>query len=276
MSVVEIFNALHGHSVPHVVMRPQVSPDPAVNRWFEVYNVNVWQWVALGLMFVIFTAVRLSFDKAGRPNWLVRVFRGWCRWIRDDMVYAVMGKEEGRAFAPFFIFVFFFVCFMNVMGLVPSSDLLSTATATGTPYVTGPLALITLVMMLFFGMKKNGVLGFWKGLLPHGLPVAMIPLMVVVELTGLVVKPFALTVRLFANMLAGHLVIVSVIGLIFVFTKMFVAAGWSEGWSYLPAIPAVGMATFVFIIESFVTLLQAYIFTYLSIIFLHQAMHQSH
>ena len=277
MSIVEIFNALHGHSVPHVVMRPQVSPDPAVNRWFEIYNVNVWQWVALGLMFVLFMAVRFSFDKSGRPSWIVRVFRGWCRWIRDEMVYGVMGKEEGRAFAPFFIFVFFFVCFMNVMGLVPSiGHWLPTATATGTPYVTGPLALITLLLMLFFGMKKNGVVGFWKGLLPHGLPVAMIPLMVVVELTGLIVKPFALTVRLFANMLAGHLVIVSVIGLIFVFTKMFVGAGWSANLAYLPAIPAILMATFVFIIESFVTLLQAYIFTYLSIIFLHQAMHQSH
>jgi F-type H+-transporting ATPase subunit a len=96
--------------------------------------------------------------------------------------------------------------------------------------------------------------------------------MVVVELTGLVVKPFALTMRLFANMLAGHLVIASVIGLIFVFTQM-IGGGVL---SYLPAIPAVGMATFVFIIESFVTLLQAYIFTYLSIIFLHQAMHQEH
>lgn len=267
MSIAEIFDALHGHSVPHVVM------GESGNAWFKVYNVNVWQWVALALMVVIFVPVLRSFSQPGRPGWLTVVFRGWCRWIRDEMVYSVMGKEEGRAFAPFFIFLFFFVCFMNVAGLVPSIDgVLATATATGTPYVTAPLALITLAMMIGFGVRKNGLFGYFKGLLPHGLPIPLIPLMVVVELTGLVVKPFALTVRLFANMLAGHLVIASVIGLIFVFTKML-GGGFL---SYLPAIPAVGMATFVFIIESFVTLLQAYIFTYLSIIFLHQAMHQEH
>ncbi|MEY4673853.1 MAG: F0F1-type synthase subunit a, partial [Planctomycetota bacterium] len=88
----------------------------------------------------------------------------------------------------------------------------------------------------------------------------------------LLVKPFALTIRLFANMLAGHLVIASFIGLIFLFAKMQGGAVTS----YLTAVPAVGMAVFIFIIESFVTLLQAYIFTYLSIIFLQQAMHPEH
>jgi F-type H+-transporting ATPase subunit a len=273
MSIEEIFGSLHGHSVPHVVFEPRISPDPKINELVQVYNVNVWQWIALGLMVLVFVPVRRSFAKSGPPSWFARVFRGWCGWIRDEMVYAVMGEEEGRAFAPFFLFLFFFICFMNVAGLVPAiGEILPTATATGSPFVTAPLALITLAMMLFFGMKKNGVLGFFKGLIPHGMPAWLIVIMLPIELVGLVVKPFALTVRLFANMLAGHLVISSVVGLIFVFTKMF---GGSVA-SYLPAIPAVGMATFVFIIEAFVTLLQAYIFTYLSIIFLHQAIHQDH
>jgi F-type H+-transporting ATPase subunit a len=221
----------------------------------------------------IMLAVSNSFHRAGRPGWLTRVFRGWCRWVRDEMVYNVMGKEEGRAWTPFFLFLFFFVAGQNLIGMIPGvTGVVEPATATGTPYVTGTMAVVTLLLMLGFGMKQNGVFGFFKGLLPHGLPVALIPLMIVVELTGLIVKPFALTVRLFANMLAGHLVIASSIGLIFVFAKMF----HGSMFSYVTAVPAIGMAVFIYIIESFVVLLQAYIFTYLSVIFLHQAMHQEH
>jgi F-type H+-transporting ATPase subunit a len=121
-------------------------------------------------------------------------------------------------------------------------------------------------------MKKNGVFGFFKGLLPHGLPLPLIPLMVVVELIGLLVKPFALTIRLFANMLAGHLIIASALGLIFLFAKLQGGAITS----YLTALPCAGMAIFVYIIEAFVTLLQAYVFCYLSIIFVHLSIHQEH
>ncbi len=267
----EIFDSLHGHSVPHAVI-PHVAPGEHA-PWWTIYNVNVWQGISLGLLLAIMLAVSNSFHRQGQAGWLVRVFRGFCRWVRDEMVYSVMGKEEGRPWVPFFLFLFFFVCAQNVLGLIPAiPGVLEPTTATSTPYVTGALAIITLGLMLFFGMKKNGVFGFWKGLLPHGLPVALIPLMVVVELTGLVVKPFALTVRLFANMLAGHLVIASSVGLIFVFTKMFEGGALS----YVTAVPSIGMAAFIYIIESFVVLLQAYIFTYLSIIFVHGAMHQDH
>lgn len=271
MSDAEIFASLHGHSVPHAVF-PHVAPGEKAPLW-AVYNVNVWQWISLGLVFAIMLAVSNSFHRQGQPGWLVRVFRGFCRWVRDEMVYSVMGKEEGRPWVPFFLFLFFFVCAQNVIGLIPAiPGVLEPTTATSTPYVTGALAIITLGLMLVCGMKKNGVFGFWKGLLPHGLPLPLIPLMVVVELTGLVVKPFALTVRLFANMLAGHLVIASSIGLVYVFVKMFEGSALS----YLTAVPSVGMAVFIYIIESFVVLLQAYIFTYLSIIFVHGAMHQDH
>jgi F-type H+-transporting ATPase subunit a len=271
MSNADIFAALHSHSVPHVVW-PATAHGEAPPFW-AFYNVNQWQWIALAIVLLLMLNVASSFNRSGQPGWITRVFRGFCRWIRDEMVYAVMGKEEGRKWVPFFLFLFFFVAGMNVIGLPPAiGSWVQPTTATGTPYVTGPLAVITLALMLGFGMRQNGVLGFFKGLLPHGLPIALIPLMFVVELVGLIIKPFALMVRLFANMLAGHLVVASTIGLIFVFTKMFGGSIVSYG----PAVVAVGMAAFIYILESFVTLLQAYIFTYLSIIFLHQAIHQEH
>lgn len=270
----QFFTARFEHSVPYVLFTPELSRDKAVNDAFAIYNVQPWQWVSIGLMFVLFLPIAGSFRR-GNVGWLTRVLRGFCLWIRDEMVYRVMGKEEGRPFVPYFLFVFFFIMFQNCLGLIPSwghSFPSAIYTATGTPYVTVALAAITLLLMLGFGMKKNGVVGFWKGLLPHGLPLPLIPMMFVIELVGLCVKPFALTIRLFANMLAGHLVIGSAIGLIFLFTKLQGGAITS----YLTALPCTGMAIFIFVIEAFVTLLQAYIFTFLSITFLHQAMHQDH
>lgn len=262
----DFFNQQYAHMVPHGLFTPQLSADPKVNQLFTFYNVNLFQLIALALMLVLFAGVNASFA-AARPAPVLRVFRGWVHWIRDEMVYKVMGKEEGAKYAPYFVYVFFFVCFMNVLGLFPGST-----TATATPFVTGAMALTTFLFMLVGGMKEQGVLEFWKGLLPHGLPAWLIPLMVVVELIGLVVKPFALTIRLFATMLAGHLVVYSFIGLVFLFAKMLEM----NVFAWATAIPSVAMAAFIYIIESFVVLLQAYIFTYLSIIFVHQARHPAH
>lgn len=269
----DFFKHQFSHSVPYQIWPLDESGKP-VKSPYALYNVQPWQWICLGLMLVVFLPVLGSF-KSGRASWFTRVMRGFCLWVRDEMVYSVMGKEEGRAFVPLFLFTFFFIAFQNVIGLIPSAGHhfpLAIYTATGTPYVTGALAIVTLLLMLGFGMKKNGVFGFWKGLVPHGLPLPLVPIMFLIEVISLLVKPFALTIRLFANMLAGHLVIASAIALIFLFTKMQGGAITS----YLTLLPCVGMAIFIYIIEAFVTLLQAYIFTFLSINFVYQAMHQDH
>ena len=106
----------------------------------------------------------ISSFKKGKVGRFTRIMRGFCLWVRDEMVYSVMGKEEGRKFVPLFLFMFFFIVFMNVIGLVPSishSFPGAIYTATGTPYVTGALAIITLGLMLGLGIKKNGALGFF-------------------------------------------------------------------------------------------------------------------
>ncbi|HZN38381.1 MAG TPA: F0F1 ATP synthase subunit A [Planctomycetota bacterium] len=285
MSNADIFNHQFSHSVPYAIFEPGIGPRYDGNgivvdgheqkvSWLTIYNVQPWQWVCLGLMFAIFLPVLGSF-RSGRANRFTRVMRGFCHWVRDEMVYSVMGKEEGRAFVPLFMFTFFFITFQNSIGLLPSAGHtfpFAIYTATGTPFVTVSLAAVTLSLMLVLGMKKNGVFGFWKGLVPHGVPLVLVPLMFVIEFVSLCVKPFALTVRLFANMLSGHLVIAAAIGLIFLFAKMQAGAITS----YLTALPCLGLAIFIYIIEAFVTLLQAYIFTFLSINFIYQSMHQDH
>jgi len=206
-----------------------------------------------------------KYVRTGKGDALSRLFAGFVMWVRDDMVYPVMGKELGRKFLPYFLSVFFFLTFMNLLGLVPYSS-----TATANIFVTGALALTTFAAMLGCGMIVQGPLNFWKNLVTHA-PWWLMPLLFVVEVVGLLVKPFSLTIRLFANMTGGHMVVLSFMGFIF-----FAAKEWGTGVSWAAAPAAVGFAVFIMIIESFVALVQAFVFVQLSIIFVDAAIHPEH
>lgn len=227
-------------------------------------NLQLFQLAAAILLFVCLIGVPAHL-RTGRGDPLSRLFAGTALWIRDEMVYPVMGKEGGRQFLPFFLVLFFFILFMNMLGLVPGS-----ATATASIFVTGAMAAITLSSMLICGMAVQGPVTFWKHLVPH-VPAALWPLMFLVELVGLFVKPFALMIRLFANMTGGHLVVLSLMGMLFVMAEK---QGDLVGWATSPV--WVGFAVFIMIIEFFVAMLQAYIFTMLSILFVQASVHPEH
>ena len=176
-----------------------------------------------------------------------------------------MGKEVGRKFLPYFLALFFFILFMNLLGLVPGA-----ATATASVFVTGALALLTLLAMLFGGMIAQGPFKYWKTLVPH-VPLAIWPIMFAVELIGIFVKPFALMIRLFANMTGGHMVVLSFMGLLFLMANL---AGPTASYAASPLL--VGFAVFIMIIEAFVALLQAYVFTMLSVLFIQASIHPEH
>lgn len=178
-------------------------------------------------------------------------------FLRDEVVLPNMGKE-GLKMLPFFLTLFFFILFANLIGLIPFM-----AQPTKNLSVTTGLALVTFGMIQINGMKKNGVFGYLKGLVPHGIPAFVLPIMIVVEFIGLFTKPFALLMRLFANIVAGSIIILSLIGLIFIMN-------WAG------AAIAVPFTLFIYFLELFVALLQAYIFTMLSVIFINMAMHQEH
>ena len=226
-------------------------------------NLQLFQVCAALLCIVCFIGLPEQMRK-GRSDVLGRIFTGWAMWIRDEMVYPILGRDLGRRFLPYFLTLFFFVVFMNVLGLVPQG-----ATATASIFVTGAMALTTLAVMIVGGMMVQGPLAFWKNLVPP-VPGFLWPLMFLVELIGLMVKPFALMIRLFANMTGGHLVVLSFMGLIFVFGQTSAVAGWGV------APVAVVFASFIMVIEAFVALLQAYIFTQLSILFIGACLHPEH
>lgn len=226
-------------------------------------NLQIFQIAAVLLCFICFLGLPAKI-RSGSVDKLSGFFVGWAMWIRDEMVYPVMGKSDGAKYLPYFLSIFFFIVFMNLMGLVPFS-----ATATASLAVTGALAITTFAMMLVCGMAVQGPVAFWKNLVPH-VPLALWPLMFVVEVVGLCVKPFALMIRLFANMTGGHMVVLSFLGLIFFFGQD------TAGLGYAVSPIAIAFAVFIMIIEVFVALLQAYIFTQLSILFIGGSIHPEH
>jgi F-type H+-transporting ATPase subunit a len=171
-------------------------------------------WLSAGLaIFILVAAGQMA--KRGWRNRFVYFVESLTVFVRDEIVVPNIG-EEGRPYLPYFLSIFFFVLFMNLLGMVPGS-----ATATGNISVTASLALCTLFMINVAGMRAHGVGGYVKSLVPHGMPVWLLPLMYPIELLGLLTKTFALSIRLFANMIAGHIVIFAFLALIFLFGNHF-------------------------------------------------------
>lgn len=197
-------------------------------------------------------------------------------WVRDEIVYPWLGPERGRRYLPFLWTLFFFILFSNIFGLLPSpfypgdhTDALAVATADLA--VTGGLAIIVFIVIQVAGMREHGFAKYWATLVPHGVPKPLIPIVFIVEFMGLFTKPFALTVRLFANMVAGHALLAILFGfLIGVEHYAHPIIGMPE------TIAAVGFILFIMVFETLIALIQAYIFTVLSAIFISQAVSHEH
>ncbi len=229
-----------------------------------LFNLQLFQVASVLLILIAFSGVP-GYVRRGTGDWISKLLAGFVMWIRDEMVHPVMGKEVGNKFLPYFLAVFFFILFMNLLGLTPFS-----ATPTASIFVTAGLALTTFIAMVGCGMVMQGPWAFWRNLVPH-VPWWLVPLLAVVEVIGLLVKPFALMVRLFANLSGGHMVVLSFMGLIFFFADRW---GAGAGWGIAPL--GLGFAVFIMIIESFVAMVQAYVFTQLSIIFVNASVHPEH
>ena len=218
----------------------------------------VFMWLAALLMFIVFTSVAKSYKKSLAPKGSSNFWEVFILFVRDEIAKPTIGKGY-ETFLPYLLTAFFFILFGNFLGLIPFS-----ATFTSNIAVTATLATLSFLVIQFGGIKNNGFIGYFKNLVPHGVPVFLLPIMAVVELLGLFTKPFALAIRLFANMTAGHIVIYALISLIFVMK------------SYLISPVSVGMALFIYGLEVLVAMLQAYIFTMLSSLFIGMGVHQDH
>ncbi|HAM34433.1 MAG TPA: ATP synthase F0 subunit A [Elusimicrobia bacterium] len=182
-------------------------------------------------------------------------------YIRDRMVSPIFG-HAADVYLPYFLTLFFFILACNLAGLLPGS-----AAVTGNISVTAALALCTFALINFAGVREYGLVSHFAHFVPRGLPRVMAPLIFLIEIIGLCAKCLALCIRLFANIIAGHIVSISFLSLIFIFAQMSPMIGLGVA----PA--AVGLALFVYALDILVALIQAYIFTLLTAIFVGGAVH---
>lgn len=191
-------------------------------------------------------------------------------FLRDQVVAPGIGHHHARTWFPLIATMFFFILACNLLGLLPPPF---GSTATGNVNVTGGLALITLGSMFVGGMVEKGPVRFWIGLVPHGVPWWMWPLVWVIEFFGLFTKPFALTVRLFANMTAGHVIMAVLGGFLVVGGPTFGA--WITNKAMVVP-PSLAFYLFINVFEIAIALIQAYIFATLSSIFIGMMLSHEH
>lgn len=188
-------------------------------------------------------------------------------FIRDEVAVPAIGEHKYERFMPFLLTMFFFILINNLLGLIPVFPF--GANVTGNISVTMVLALFT-----FFMTNLNGNRHYWKEIFNPDVPWWMkmpIPLMPFVEFAGMFTKPFVLMVRLFANMLAGHLIVTVFISLIFIFSAVL---GQVAGWGISPV--SVGFSVFIILLDVLVSFIQAYVFTLLSALYFGMATAEHH
>jgi len=185
-------------------------------------------------------------------------------YVRDEIAEKNIG-HDGVKYTPLLLSFFFFILFAALLGLLPFSS-----TSTGNLSVTLGLAVVAFLAMQFAGISKYGVVHHYKNMVPAGLPTWLLPIIIPVEILGMFSKPFALMIRLFANMLAGHMVITTLLLLI----PLMSAIGLVFG---VPMIPiSLALALFIMTLEVLVAFIQAYVFTLLTSIFIGMSAHPAH
>jgi F-type H+-transporting ATPase subunit a len=249
----------HGESPAEVLMH-HVLDGPV----FGFPSKHMLFFVIAALAVVLLARLAVGSYRRGVPSGVGALVETFVVFIRDELAEKNIG-HDGRKFVPLLCSFFFFILVAALLGLLPFS-----ATSTGNLAVTMGLALVSFAAQQYAGISKYGLVHHFTNMVPHGLPAWLLPIMVPVELLGMFTKPFALMVRLFANMLAGHMVITALLLLIPLMAQLSPAAG------LMIAPVSVGLALFIMLLELLVALIQAYIFTLLTSIFIGMYAHPAH
>jgi F-type H+-transporting ATPase subunit a len=268
----------------HVVQHPMVQVDADLGFLtpggkLTVLSDQITMMIVAGILLVLFVPVlvrrRAGSDAIGRlvPTGWANFFESVCQYLRREVAQPVLGEHTDR-FIPYVWSAFFFVLTVNVLGLLPVASLSALGglhlggTATGNIWVTATLALLTLLMMIGNGLRLGGW-AYVKHFNPG--PWWLFWLLVPVEIIGLCAKTFALAVRLFANMMAGHILLGVLVGLI-LSAGTALGTGAGLGISALVVAGAVAIS----LLEVFVAFLQAFIFSFLTALFIGMSVNVHH
>ena len=279
LSVFSSSNFDHGHAAHegYVLQHEKILAVNADGTINEEASAKIWDFsltknaVALlfsvALMLLIFLSVARKYktNRDEAPKGLQALIEPIILFVRDDVAKMAI-KHNYERYMPYLLTIFFFIWINNIMGLIPIIP--GGANVTGNVAIPLVMALFTFAITLAVGNKH-----YWQHILwMPGVPVAIKPLMMVIELLGVFIKPIVLVVRLFANITAGHIVILVFISLIFIFGDN----GTSNAGGLLASIPAVAFAIFLNMLEILVGAIQAYVFTLLSAVYFGMATDDGH
>jgi F-type H+-transporting ATPase subunit a len=252
-------------------------------------------WLVAALVFVTVTMiVRRSIRRAElKPSGAASGLEVIVEYLRDGVIVPNVGEKWAATWTPMILTFFFFILGANAIGLFPVFDTVALlnrwvfhagegafitrlihggSTATGNYNVTAGLAIVTFVAIIVAGTRAHGFVKHWKNLVPHGLPAPLYVLLIPMEIIGMLVRPFALTMRLAANMTGGHIALLAIMSFVFIFTEMLGAAGGvgiGVGFSVPLSVALSGL-------EIIVVLVQAYVFTLLTAVFIGMAINAHH
>jgi len=252
-------------------------------------------WVVAVLVFTIVTMAVRRYLKQDRlvPSGFMTALEIGVEYVRDEIVRPNLGNKHVNGWSPLLLSIFFFILTANLIGLFPVFDALALLnhavlhmpedsfltrvthggiTATGNFNVTAAMATVTFFAIIVAGTRAHGFVQHWKNLVPHGVPLWLYPLLVPLEVIGMFVRPFALTMRLAANMTGGHIALMAIMSFVFIFAELY---GRAVGIG-IGAVFVVPLAVLISGLEMIVILVQAYVFTLLSAVFIGMAIHAHH
>jgi F-type H+-transporting ATPase subunit a len=261
---------------------------------FSVTKHVLMLWLVAGLIFVVVTmAVRRYLSQERLiPSGFMNALEAGVDFVRESIVRPNVGDKWVDTYTPLLLTLFLFILGANAIGLIPVFDVLALlnhtvihaaedsfftrvthggVTATGNFNVTAALATITFFTIIIAGARAHGFVKHWKNMVPHGLPLPVTLFLIPIEIMGMFVRPFALTMRLAANMTGGHIAILAILSFVFIFNVQFgAAAGMGIG------VFSLVLAALISALEIIVVLVQAYVFTLLSAVFIGMAIHAHH
>ncbi len=265
---------------------------------FSITKHVLMLWIVATLVFVAITWTVRKYLKQEDPvpSGFMTVLEAVVQFIRDSIVLPNVGKKYLNTWTPLILTFFFFIFSANAIGLFPIFDVIGainrfifggsahdhsfinsllygSTTATGNYNVTAGLATVTFFAIILAGSKAHGFIKYWKNLAPSGLAWPVYIILIPIEIIGMLVRPFALTMRLAANMTGGHIAILAIVSFVFIFTGLFNSAIAGIGVGALISVPlAVGISA----LEIIIIIVQAYVFTMLTAVFIGMAINVNH
>ncbi len=253
------------------VLSDGITTDTSASLPFDLSITKAVAGMMISVFLMLFIFIKVGKaaqrSKGKAPKGLQNLIEPIVLFIRDDVAKPAIGEEKYERFMPYLLTLFFFILFNNLMGLIPIFPF--GANVTGNISVTMALALLTFILTTLHGNKH-----YWKEIFNPDMPWWLkfpIPLMPLIELSGMIIKPVILMIRLFANMMAGHLIISIFIGLIFIFSGLF---GATAGYSIAPL--SVLFSLFITLLDVLVSFIQAYVFVFLSALYFGVATSEHH